>query len=502
MMRYAAHLLTESLVMSALILLYLILSRLFMKEFRAKLRYAVWVILLVGLLLPMSHLVNDGFITIPLPAEAQTRFNVSEGAANVTADITYAGHENPAPGNDGYSPAGRPVSPFALFVVVWGMGAAMLMSYHFWRYYRFIRFICRFGKPIEDEHTLSVFRSVQESKGLSGKKIKLIVSDNVSTSLLTGFLRPMIILPNKHFEADELELIFRHELVHYKRGDMFVKLFSVIALSLHWYNPLVYLMYKALSTDAEASCDESVLRDADAESKQFYAELMLKMIGSKENVTTILSTCYYTGKRGAKIRLSSVLSAKKIVAGPIFTAIIACVTLTVLLSSAFAFAFNDAEEPLQPLNTAESNTIINREQAKEIAVMLIGGGVAARAETKFDIDGVITHYKVIAVFDGNRYDIDINAHDGDLLNMKMDRITTIDANVTDTTGALGADKAKAIAEESVGGGIVTQCRLELKPLDNIFVYHVHVADGEYEFCVEIDARTGALNHETDMRHKP
>lgn len=82
-------------------------------------------------------------------------------------------------------------------------------------------------------------RSERQGRERNYTPIDLYVCGFVSSSMLTGFLRPVILLPEKHFETDELEFIFRHELIHYKRRDLVIKFLSVIAVSLHWFNPFV-----------------------------------------------------------------------------------------------------------------------------------------------------------------------------------------------------------------------------------------------------------------------
>jgi hypothetical protein len=100
----------------------------------------------------------------------------------------------------------------------------MIFAYHMQRYARFLKTVRRWGKSVKDEKVLSVLRSEQVKMGLESKTFAVKICDFISSSMLTGFFRPMILLPQKDFETDEQEFIFRHELIHYKRRDLPAKL--------------------------------------------------------------------------------------------------------------------------------------------------------------------------------------------------------------------------------------------------------------------------------------
>jgi len=308
----------------------------------------------------------------------------------------------------------------------------------------------------------------------------------------------VIVLPEKHFEADELELIFRHELTHYQRHDLLVKLLAVIAVSIHWFNPMVYLMYAMMQADSEASCDEAVLRDIGVENRQFYAELIMEMICGGNTARTMMSTCFYGGRRSIKRRLDAILNTTGKMKNSAYAVFTTFTLLTVFSGS--VFAFNMPLPPGEPF--IETAAGISPAKAKEAALAAVGGGTVGRTETKYNREGRIAHYKVIIARDDNMYDVDVTARDGTVMNMRMERITKTVANVADVTGTIGADKAKAIATDNAGGGVVVMCCLEKKPIENILIYHVHVANNErWEYCVEIDAATGYI-YRTEARHKP
>lgn len=84
-------------------------------------------------------------------------------------------------------------------------------------------------------------------------------SDRISTPFLLGFFDPRIYLP-VGLPQEERAYVLAHELVHLKRGDYLVKAVAWLTLSLHWFNPLVWLSYSLMARDMEMSCDERVIR--------------------------------------------------------------------------------------------------------------------------------------------------------------------------------------------------------------------------------------------------
>lgn len=70
------------------------------------------------------------------------------------------------------------------------------------------------------------------------------ISHAAGTPMLMGLLKAQIVLPRSDYSAEELRLILRHELFHFKRKDIFYQLITLIFVSLHWFNPAVHIMAK------------------------------------------------------------------------------------------------------------------------------------------------------------------------------------------------------------------------------------------------------------------
>lgn len=111
-------------------------------------------------------------------------------------------------------------------------------------------------------------------------------SDRINTPFLLGILDPRIYLP-PGLSQEERAFVLAHELVHLKRGDYLVKMVTWFALSLHWFNPLVWLAYGLMARDMEMSCDERVISRLGEGCKKAYSRALLTISGiSGENEGT------------------------------------------------------------------------------------------------------------------------------------------------------------------------------------------------------------------------
>jgi len=141
--------------------------------------------------------------------------------------------------------------------------------------------------------------------------ILVFTNDEIASPLVCGLFSPKIYLPTRmDFQNVEmLRHIFIHETMHIKRKDNWVKIVMMAALVLHWFNPLVWIMVKCLSSDLESACDEAVLRQyEDEEERKSYA-LSLLCMAVTGNRTTMLYSAF--SKTEVEKRIKSILHYKK-----------------------------------------------------------------------------------------------------------------------------------------------------------------------------------------------
>ena len=384
MTQFALSFLMTSVAMSLIIIVVLAVGNLFPQIFTAKTRYMAWVIILMGLFIPIRPFIGDGLIDVPVPIQAQA---VSENLGQqVVVDAFMPGVVAGDVGQGAYSQTAPPqtLDAYTLvdaFILLWLVLAVLIFGHHLWRYAKFMWLVKRWSKPITDEGTIETFEGIRAQKRIR-RSIGLKKCGFVSTSMLIGFWRPVILLPDKSFDTEELSLIFLHELTHYKRGDLYIKLVSVAVSSLHWFNPAVYLMGTAMQTDCEASCDEAVLQEVGGDNRQFYAELIMEMIGDKKKQGTLLSTCFFASTRGIKIRMGAIMDAKKTIRG-LVALTFAILILPVMLSGS-VFAITPIQQ--EAATVLGTNQGIGLSQAREIALSVADSGTLQRIEAGY-VDG-------------------------------------------------------------------------------------------------------------------
>ena len=129
----------------------------------------------------------------------------------------------------------------------------------------------------------------------------------LETAFVLGLLKPKIYLPCG-LSAEEREYILLHERTHLRRGDHLIKLAAFAALSVHWFNPLVWLAFLLSTQDMEMSCDEAVIAKLGSGVKKAYSGSLLSLAAGKR---ILRATPLAFGEGDTKIRIKNVLNYKK-----------------------------------------------------------------------------------------------------------------------------------------------------------------------------------------------
>lgn len=143
------------------------------------------------------------------------------------------------------------------------------------------------------------------------RHVRIKVSDRIDSPLTYGIFRPVILLPKNIYKCGEknIEYILSHELTHIKRFDVLYKLLMALAVSLHWFNPLAWVMLVLASRDIELSCDEEVVlsKNSSGREREEYALTLIEM-EEKRSFGVLLSSF---GGSSVKERIKSVMGLKK-----------------------------------------------------------------------------------------------------------------------------------------------------------------------------------------------
>lgn len=188
----------------------------------------------------------------------------------------------------------------------------------------------------------------------------ILISDNVfeservSSPFVLGLISPKIYLPI-NMDEDKVRSVLLHERAHIKRRDNIVKPIAFILLSVHWFNPLVWLSYILLCKDIEMACDEKVIKVMTPLERADYSEQLLSL-GNVRKTLTVSPLAF--GEVNVKGRIKSVLSYKKPAFYIVIATLIALLTLAVcLLTNPFSRSHPDNNDPAEstPPITTEPN---------------------------------------------------------------------------------------------------------------------------------------------------
>lgn len=189
-----------------------------------------------------------------------------------------------------------------LWGAVWLAGALISAARNITGYRRFVRTVRRTEREPTDAD-LTLYFSMP-----GARKPGLVRSRCVSSPMLMGVLRPTLVLPGRDYTPDMLTNIFRHELTHYRRGDIVYKWFAALVFSVHWFNPLAPLFRRELDRVCELSCDEYILRDMSRAEMQSYGETLLALASRRPMQSGAFVTSFATQKRDLKERLEQIMS--------------------------------------------------------------------------------------------------------------------------------------------------------------------------------------------------
>lgn len=220
-----------------------------------------------------------------------------------------------------------PVEPSAL---IWGIGAAALGLYFVVGYWRATR---EFDMSLPVEHPFcGEWLRRQKEKMPLRRQIRIRQFDRIGTPLTYGVRRPTILLPNQTLEEHPktLTYILTHEYVHIRRFDCVSKLLLSAALCLHWFNPLVWVMYVLANRDLELSCDEMVLRLLGIENRSAYAMALLEMEEKRSGFGALYSAF---GKNAIEERIGAIMKMKKRSLLSVVMAVVLVFTLTACLAT-------------------------------------------------------------------------------------------------------------------------------------------------------------------------
>ncbi len=200
-------------------------------------------------------------------------------------------------------------SPLYILLGLWIIGSVILLT-------RFIVKIVKFRRKViiqrnyATQEELDMLEKVKAEVFSKPKRITLRKTDVVTETVNIGFFDKMILIPDIEFDAQELEIILRHECMHIKNHDMWIKLLVEIYCIIFWWNPFAYFLKLDLNNTLETKCDLSVInRFGDIDIK-VYALTVAKFMSDKRDKSVPAVNSHFSKSRNNKeamMRIEAIL---------------------------------------------------------------------------------------------------------------------------------------------------------------------------------------------------
>lgn len=294
------NLMQIGLTVSLAALVPLILRRLMKKRYPARMVCVVWAILALRLLIPVQLTLPQAPVQV-MPRTSyvvqsdQTAFRQAglPVVQNPTRWVTDTQAQTLSAADTGTV---KTVDITDILLTLWLAGVIACVLWQGIGYYRLIRSLKGTSRSVEraDLHTI-----LQEQCAdlVIDREIPLRVSSAADCPMLAGFIHPTLYLPDERISRTDAAFIFRHELTHYKHGDLWLKLLLLAARCLHWFNPLVHLIARFAQEDIEAACDDAVVRGHDGAYRRAYGETILRSAIAQAQKRKALVSCFGDDKK-------------------------------------------------------------------------------------------------------------------------------------------------------------------------------------------------------------
>lgn len=206
-----------------------------------------------------------------------------------------------------------PLFLIQLIFAIWLLGAIIASIRFFYIHQKFFKKLKANYLHIASENIAKSLLNDNIKDMKLPTNIRIVFCQVNISPILVGIVKPTIVLPMYKIPTDELEMIIKHELTHYKKKDLWVKQAMSLAMILHWYNPLIYVLQKELIKWSELSCDEDVvIRMSHAERKK-YGETILNTMhrANQDSKLSSLGVTLTAGQSILKNRLINILNVKE-----------------------------------------------------------------------------------------------------------------------------------------------------------------------------------------------
>lgn len=281
------------------------------RKYKPRCKYFIWLIVALWLIVPMGSLYKSSPV-IPIHYSSEISSDQGSTISNTTENLSSKATDTVTTNNKQVTTqsALKKTDWINVLSYIWSAGMIFCLGKYVLGYMFFTKKLKKLRKPVKDSSILNTVKFISYELNIKNQ-ISLFYIKGLSSPMATGFLHPVILIPENIYNNEDIPLILRHELVHYKRKDIFYKLIMVLASSVHWFNPVIHMMTKDADKNLELCCDEDVIRNEDKVFKDHYSSILLNTIKSSNRTTSVFSTQFNGGVNTMKKRFSFIYNTRK-----------------------------------------------------------------------------------------------------------------------------------------------------------------------------------------------
>ena len=223
-----------SVTVGLIVIVLILLTPFLNKRYAAKWKYLIWIFLAFRLLVPLSG-VNGQVITDTMNQQkmqnvSESEDNYPDNLMNVTTSYRWIIVEIPEqmllPVNTPSETGKDGISILDIAALIWITGSLIFISVHFISYFLYKRRVIKNGRMIHEAHILNHMFELKHRLHIK-RSVYVMEFYEAGSPMIIGFIRPVLVLPKEQYSPEELFFIFKHELVHLKRGDVYLKLLFI-----------------------------------------------------------------------------------------------------------------------------------------------------------------------------------------------------------------------------------------------------------------------------------
>lgn len=349
----------ENILLSSLLLSFLVLGVLLFRKFGAdrysrRLARALWIIVILRMLIPFNPLSERSLIKLPHSPLLSREIQAIVPGFVSELEVQPVVGENAEPSHGEMTSSqlmeGELTAPVLavksttitleqVVFSIWLIGMSASFALVGWSHFKFHSELKRRIQKVDER----VLERIQQELG---RKVMVYSVESNESPMVIGVFKPAIVLPRQLLERatekdfpKQLKFVIQHEFNHILKKDLLIKMLYLIGRSIHWFNPLVYLIESCLNEDIELATDESVTKKLDERQRAAYCLSILEVAEALPAMANNYSSRFTGDLKSMKKRISSLFDKNRIKHGRM-------ILITILLVAFLTIGLVGCETPL------------------------------------------------------------------------------------------------------------------------------------------------------------